>query len=628
MNANAGHDGLPKNKNAAVTGRGTEAEAPRKGGRGGGRGNLGALRMVWRELFKYPGRMAIAGLALLTTATSTLAIPYGFRQIVDQGFAQGADPAAIRWWFVMLLGVVTVLSVATAIRFYSVSWLGERVVADVRLRVQRHLLTLSPSFFEENSPKEIASRMTADTAIIETVVGTTVSVALRNAIMAVGGVAYLFVLAPTLTLGLVVAIPVVILPIAAFGRRLRAVARQSQDRVADIGATTSEVFGALRVVQAFNQEGRELERFSGAVERTFETGRHRIALRAVMTAVIMFLIFASITVIMWRGAIGVAEGTITGGTIAAFVVTAGIVAGAFGSLTEVYGDLVRGAGAASRLAELLSEHPTITAPARPLALPLPGRGKLAFERVTFRYPSRPELAALHDFSLSIEPGETVAIVGPSGAGKSTLFQLAERFYDPQSGAIKIDGVPLTSADPSEIRRRIALVPQEGVLFAASARDNLRYGNQQADDAAIWQAARAANAEGFLRELPQGLDTFVGEDGARLSGGQRQRIAIARALLRDAPILLLDEATSALDAESERLVQDALEHLMENRTTLVIAHRLATVRKADRIVVMDGGRIAEQGTHDSLSRAGGLYARLASLQFDADAVAAFARSTNA
>jgi ATP-binding cassette subfamily B protein len=577
--------------------------------------SLGPLRMVWHEMLKYPGRMATAGLALIVTATSTLAIPFGFRQIIDKGFAQGADPAAIRSWFAMLMVVVVVLAVATAVRFYSVSWLGERVIADIRLRVQSHMLTLAPSFFEENSPKEISSRLTADTAIIEQIVGTTVSVALRNAIMALGGVVYLFALEPGLTVGLVIAIPVVILPIAMFGRRLRAVSRSSQDRVADIGALTAEVLGALKVVQAFNQEGREHERFAGAVERTFATGKKRIAIRAVMTAVIMFLIFGSITVIMWRGAIGVAEGTITGGTIAAFVVTAGIVAGAFGSLTEVYGDLVRGAGAASRLAELLGERPAIAAPARPLLMPEPPRGKLAFERVTFRYPSRPELPALHDFDLSVEPGETVAIVGPSGAGKSTLFQLAERFYDPQSGAIKIDGVPLASADPAQIRARIALVPQEGVLFAASARDNLRYGNWQADDEAIWAAARAANAETFLRALPQGLDTFLGEDGGRLSGGQRQRLAIARALLRDAPILLLDEATSALDAESERLVQDALERLMADRTTLVIAHRLATVRQADRIVVMDGGRIVEQGTHDALSRAGGLYARLASLQFD-------------
>ena len=583
------------------------------------RRSLGPLRMVWREMLKYPGRMAAAGVALTVTATSTLAIPYGFRQIIDQGFAQGADPQAIRWWFLMLMAIVTVLAVATAVRFYSVSWLGERVVGDIRLRVQRHLLILAPSFFEENSPKEISSRMTADTAIIEQIVGTTVSVALRNAIMALGGVIYLFALEPRLTAGLIVAIPVIILPIAAFGRKLRVVSRTSQDRVADIGALTAEALGAIRVVQAFNQEPREHERFAAAVERTFQTGRHRILIRSIMTAVIMFLIFGSITAIMWQGAIGVAEGTITGGTIAAFVVTAGIVAGAFSSLTAVYGDLVRGAGAASRLAELLDERPVIAAPARPIALPRPARGKLAFERVTFRYPARPELPALHDFNLTVEPGETVAIVGPSGAGKSTLFQLAERFYDPQAGVVKIDGVPLASADPAEVRERIALVPQEGVLFAASARDNLRYGNWQADDAAIWDAARAANAESFLRALPQGLDTFLGEDGARLSGGQRQRIAIARALLRDAPILLLDEATSALDAESERLVQEALETLMTNRTTLVIAHRLATVRRADRIVVMDGGRIVEEGTHETLIRAAGLYARLASLQFDSEAL---------
>lgn len=591
---------------------GTAAPAQRSRSR---KGNLGPLRMVWREMLKYPGWMATAGAALITTATSTLAIPFGFRQIIDQGFAKGADPHAIRWWFAALLGVVVVLAVATAIRFYAVSWLGERVIADIRLRVQRHMLTLAPGFFEENSPKEISSRLTADTAIIEQIVGTTVSVALRNAIMAIGGVIYLFALEPRLTAGLVIAIPVVIVPIAIFGRRLRAVSRSSQDRVADIGALTGEVLGAIKIVQAFNQEGREHERFAAAVERTFDTGKKRIFIRAIMTAVIMFLIFGAITVIMWCGAIGVAAGSITGGTIAAFVVTAGIVAGAFGSLTEVYGDLVRGAGAASRLAELLGERPTISAPARALVMPQPPRGKLAFERVTFRYPSRPELPALHDFNLTIEPGETVAIVGPSGAGKSTLFQLAERFYDPQSGAIKIDGVPLASADPGEIRARIALVPQEGVLFAASARDNLRYGNWQADDAAIWEAARAANAESFLRALPQGLDTFLGEDGARLSGGQRQRIAIARALLRDVPILLLDEATSALDAESERLVQDALERLMAHRTTLVIAHRLATVRQADRIIVMEDGRIVEQGTHESLTRASGLYARLASLQFD-------------
>jgi len=603
MDANSG-TAAPSSSEAT----GNEARAPR-------RRSLGPLRLVWGQLFNYPSRALVALCALVVTATSTLAIPWGFRRIVDRGFAEGADPSAIGKWFLILIAIVFVLAIGTAIRFYTVSWLGERIVADIRLQVQRHLLTLSPSFFESNSPKEISSRMTADTAVIEQIVGTSVSVALRNAIMAVGGTIYLLILAPWLTAGLLGTIVIVLPPIILFSRRLRSVSRSSQDRIADIGAMTTEVLGALRVVQAFNQEKREYERFSGGVERTFETAKRRITIRAIMTAVIMVLIFGSITLLMWRGAVGVAEGTITGGTIAAFVITGGLVAGAFSSLSEVYGDLVRGAGAASRLAELLNERPLISPPERPQALPEPARGKLAFERVTFRYPSRPDAAALDAFSLTVEPGETVAIVGPSGAGKSTLFQLAERFYDPQSGVIKVDGVPLTSADPEAVRKRIALVPQEGVLFAASARDNLRYGNWQADDEAIWEAARAANAEQFLRDLPEGLDSFLGEDGARLSGGQRQRIAIARALLRDAPILLLDEATSALDAESERLVQNALEHLMAHRTTLVIAHRLATVRKADRIVVMENGRIVEDGTHDSLTAAGGLYARLASLQFD-------------
>ena len=555
--------------------------------------DLGPLGMIWRAASGYPSHVAIAGAALITTATATLAIPWGFRQIIDKGFERGSDPAAIQGWFATLLGIVMVLA----------------------LGVQRNLLRLAPSFFEENSPKEISSRMTADTALIEQVVGTTVSVALRNAIMAVGGVVYLFTLAPRLTLVLVLAIPVIILPIVWFGRRLRNVSRKSQDRVADIGAMITEVLGAMKVVQAFNQESREAERFGGAVDRTFQTAKRRILIRSVMTATIMFLIFGSLTLVMRQGALSVASGAISGGTIAAFVITGGLVAGAFGSLTEVYGDLLRGAGAASRLNELLNEKPVIAPPVRPVALPQPPRGQLAFENVTFRYPTRLEVAALADFTLVVEPGETVAIVGPSGAGKSTLFQLAERFYDPQAGSVKLDGVPLTSADPAEIRRRMALVPQDGVLFAASARDNLRYSNWDASDEAIWEAARNANAETFLKALPDGLDTFLGEDGARLSGGQRQRIAIARALLRDAPILLLDEATSALDAESERLVQDALDRLMACRTTLVIAHRLATVRQADRIIVMDQGRIVEQGNHDTLTLAGGLYARLASLQFD-------------
>ncbi len=577
--------------------------------------SLGPLRMVWRAAMAYPSRVALAATALVITALATIAIPYLFRQVIDRGFSRGSDPAVIDHLFLQVLGLLLVLALGTAMRFYQVSWLGERVVADVRLAVQRNLLRLPPSFFEANSPSEISSRMTADTALIEQVVGTTVSVALRNALMAIAGIAVLGYLAPRLTLGLVLGILLVVLPIVWFSRRLRTASRSSQDRIAEIGSLVSEVLGAARIVQSFNQEAREEARFAGAVDRTFRAAKRRITIRAIMTSVVMFLLFGALSLAMWRGALGVASGAITGGQITQIVFTAIFVAGAFGSLSEVYGDMVRAAGAASRLNELLNEKPAIAPPARPLALPQPARGQLSFENVTFRYPSRPEVAALADFTLKIEPGETVAIVGPSGAGKSTLFQLAQRFYDPNAGQLKIDGVPLTSADPAEIRRRFALVPQEGVLFAADARDNLRYGEWDATDEAVWEAARAANAETFLRELPQGLDTFLGEDGARLSGGQRQRIAIARALLRDAPILLLDEATSALDAESERLVQDALDRIMASRTTLVIAHRLATVRQADRIIVMDKGRIVEEGVHDTLSRAGGLYSRLASLQFD-------------
>ncbi|WP_341710973.1 ABC transporter transmembrane domain-containing protein [Erythrobacter sp.] len=576
--------------------------------------SLRPLRMVWQAASNYPGHVALALVALMITASATLAIPAGFKMVVDRGFAEGSDPGEIARWFRYLLLIVAVLAMGTAMRFYFVSWLGERVVADVRLKVQENLMRLAPGFYEENSPKEISSRMTSDTALIETVVGTTVSVALRNTLMAIGGTAYLFWLIPGLTIGLVLIIPAIVVPITFFGRRLRNVSRTSQDRVADIGAMVTEVLGAMKIVQGFNQEAREHERFQGAVERTFATAKRRIMIRAAMTSVVILCVFGGITMLVWKGAEEVSAGTISGGTIAAFVITAGLVAGSFGALTEVYGDLLRGAGAASRLAELLEERPSIAPPARPQELPVPARGSLSFRNVTFRYPTRLEAPAIFDFTLEIEPGETVAIVGPSGAGKSTIFQLAERFYDPQAGSIRIDGIPLTSADPAEVRRRMAYVPQEGVLFSANARDNLRYGNWDASDEEIWAAARAANAEEFLEKLPQGLDTYLGESGTQLSGGQRQRIAIARALLRDAPILLLDEATSALDAESERLVQDALEHLMEDRTTLVIAHRLSTVRAADRIVVMEDGRIVEQGTHDQLAANGGLYARLASLQF--------------
>ena len=575
---------------------------------------LAPLRMIFREALKYPRQLAMALTALLITAgVMSLAIPNALKLIVDNGFGNEGD---IGRWFRYLMMLVGVLGVGTALRFYFVSWIGERVVADIRRKVQLNLLRQSPSFFEENSPKEISSRMTADTAVIEQVVGTTVSVAIRNVIMAILGTGYLFWLVPQLALYLFIAIPVVILPIVLFGRQLRTVSRTSQDRVADVGAMVTEVLSAMKVVQAFNQESREHERFGDAVERTFAIARRRILIRAAMTAILITLIFGGIVVLLWRGALLVTSGVISAGTIVSFIFAGIVVAGAFGALTEVLGDLLRGAGAASRLSELLEEKAQIAAPARPESLPQPPRGSLSFRNVTFRYPTRPEQAALKDFTLEVEPGETVALVGPSGAGKSTVFQLAERFYDPHAGTIRLDGVPLPSADPAEVRKRIALVPQDGVLFSANARDNLRYGRWDASDEEIWEAARAANAESFLRELPQGLDTFLGESGTRLSGGQQQRLAIARALLRDAPILLLDEATSALDAESERLVQDALERLMRDRTTLVIAHRLATVRSADRIVVMDAGQIVEQGTHAELSARGGLYARLASLQFTA------------
>ena len=572
------------------------------------------LMMIWRQALNYPGRVALALIALSITAAATLAIPSGFKLIIDRGFAAGGDPADIARWFRYLAVIVVVLALGTAMRFYFVSWLGERVVADIRVKVQDNLLRLAPGFYEANSPKEISSRMTSDTTLIEQVVGTTVSVALRNTLMAIGGTAYLFYLVPQLTMWMMLVIPGVVIPITIFGRRLRNVSRTSQDRVADIGAMITEVLGAMKIVQAFNQEDREQKRFADAVEASFATARRRIIIRAMMTALIISVVFGAIVLLMWRGAVGVANNEISGGTIAALVITAGLVAGSLGALTEVYGDLLRGAGAASRLAELLHEEPAIAAPARPEALPVPPRGSLSFRNVSFRYPTRLESPALRDFTLEVQPGETVAIVGPSGAGKSTIFQLVERFYDPQSGTIRLDGVPLTSADPAEIRKRIAFVPQEGVLFSADARDNLRYGNWDATDEHIWEAARAANAERFLQALPQGLDTFLGENGTQLSGGQRQRIAIARAVLREAPILLLDEATSALDAESERLVQDALERLMADRTTLVIAHRLATVRAADRIVVMDEGRVVEQGSHGVLAAGGGLYARLAALQF--------------
>jgi ATP-binding cassette, subfamily B, bacterial len=580
---------------------------------------IGELRLIWGLAAHYPGRIAAALAALLVASAATLGIPYGFKRVIDRGFiGGGATTENVGHAFNYLLMIVVVLAIATALRFYFVSWLGERVVADLRIRVHENLLRLAPRFFEENRPSEIASRLTSDTAIIEQVVGSTVSIALRNMFTGVGGIVYLFALSPKLAGSLLLGIPLVLVPIILLGRRVRGFSRTSQDRIAELGAIVAETLGAMKIVQGFGQERREATRFGGAVEAAFTSAQRRFTVRAAMTAIVIGLIFGSITLVLREGATDVAAGRMSGGAIAAFVLTGGLVAGAFGALTEVYGDLLRGAGAAARLRELLAERPEIAAPARPQPLPAPPRGSLAFDHVDFRYPTRPDMPALHDFTLTVSPGETVAVVGPSGAGKSTLFQLAQRFYDPQGGTVRMDGVALTQADPAQVRARIAVVPQDTVIFAASARDNLRYGRWDADDSALWAAAEAANAARFLQELPEGLDTYLGEGGARLSGGQRQRLAIARALLRDAPLLLLDEATSALDAESERLVQDALERLMARRTTIVIAHRLATVRGADRIIVMDQGRIVEQGRHDILVKQGGLYARLAQLQFEGEA----------
>lgn len=581
------------------------------------RAQLSNLGLLWDHARRYPAQLAAALVALVVAAGATLAIPQGFKLIVDRGFGAGVE-SDIGRWFLLLLGIVAVLGVATAVRFYFVSWLGERIVRDLRTRVQGHLLGLDPGFFELNRPSEIASRLTADTAIIEQVVATSASMALRNAFMGLGGFAYLFWLSPKLTGLMLLVIPAVMGPIIVMGRMVRRLSQKSQDRVADVGALVSETLRAIKTVQAFGAVDRERARFAATAERAFATALRRNRIRAVLTALVIMLAFGAITLVLWEGARDVIAGRMTGGTIAAFVLASAIVAGAVGALSEVYGDFMRAAGASARIRELLAERPAIRAPARPTPLPSPPRGALAFEHVRFRYPSRPDAAALDGVDFRVAPGERVAIVGPSGAGKSTLFQLVLRFHDPEAGRVLLDGVDLRDADPEAVRARIAVVPQEPVIFSGTARDNIAYGRWEASEAEIWAAAEAAHAADFLRALPDGLMSELGEGGSRLSGGQRQRIAIARAILKDAPLLLLDEATSALDSESEALVADALERLMATRTTLVIAHRLATVRTADRILVMEGGRLVESGRHAELVARGGLYARLARLQFAAEA----------
>lgn len=575
---------------------------------------LGQLGRIWRFAKPYRLRIAGATFAVAVAAGTVLGLGFGLRKLVDEGFASGnANLLDEAIW--VLFGVVLLLAAASYTRFYLVSWVGERVVADIRRAVFDQVIRLSPAYYEVTRTGEILSRLTTDTSVLQMVVGTSVSIALRNAIMLVGGTVLLAVTSARLTGLVFLVVPLVLVPILVFGRRVRRLSRASQDRVADVGSYVDEALGAIRTVQAFGHEPVDRQRFATRVEEAFTTAVRRIGARALLTAVVIALVFGAVSLILWKGGHDVLAGEISGGELSAFVFYAIVVAGAAGALSEVIGDLQRAAGATERLMELLETEPDIAAPADPKPLPVPARGAARFENVVFKYPSRPDRSALDGFNLEVRPGEKLAIVGPSGAGKTTVFQLLLRFYDPAEGRITLDGVDLRDADPADLRARIGLVPQEPVIFSGDAWENIRYGKPEASDQEVRNAAQAAAALEFLERLPEGLDTFLGERGVRLSGGQRQRVAIARAILRDPAVLLLDEATSALDAESERAVQQALDRLMAGRTTLVIAHRLATVLKADRIVVMDQGRIVASGTHGELIQADGLYARLAALQFD-------------
>ncbi|MDQ8726722.1 ABC transporter transmembrane domain-containing protein [Bradyrhizobium sp. LHD-71] len=578
-----------------------------------GRAKLRPLMALLPYVARYRGRALAALVALIVAALTTLIVPIAVRRMIDFGFT--ADGIAmINNYFAVMIAVVAVLAVASASRYYLVMTIGERIVADIRREVFAHLTALSPSFFDSARSGELISRLTADTTQIKSAVGASVSIALRNLVLFFGAATMMVVTSPRLSGFVLLMIPLVVLPLVAFGRWVRRLSRDAQDTLADASAYASELIGANRTVQAFTNERLATERFGGEVERAYVAARGSTKARAVLTAIIIFIIFTSVVGILWVGSHDVLSGQMTAGTLGQFILYAVFAAGGLGELSQVWGEVSAASGAAERLFEILRVRPEIAAPAQPRAMPVPPRGNVAFSNVRFAYPARPETFVINGVSLNVRQGEKVAIVGPSGAGKSTLFHLLLRFYDPASGTITFDGVPVCDADPQEVRKRIALVPQDSVIFAASARDNIRFGRPEASDAEIERAAQLAHATEFIRLLPQGFDTPLGERGVTLSGGQRQRIAIARAILRDAPLLLLDEATSSLDAESETLVQTALEDLMRSRTTLVIAHRLATVLSCDRIVVMEQGRVVEEGTHAALAAAGGLYARLAKLQF--------------